>query len=174
MVMQPHVRLARDEELVLLELAELAKEPFDERQVVRRGLRVAVLELAAGRDREPDTDRLLHENHVGKLVPRVLVVGQVAVGLRPERALPSRRRDCHSAAPRSTFSRCFNRDGERASAKSKSRRRLALLGHEASEARAARPAVGPSAGEVSVAEREQDDSVVLDARWIMLTQWQNG
>ena len=76
--------------------------------------------------------------------------------------------------PRSTFSRCFNRDGERASAKSKSRRRLALLGHEASEARAARPAVGPSAGEVSVAEREQDDSVVLDARWIMLTQWQNG
>ena len=29
----------------------------------------------------------------------------------------SRRRDCHSAAPPSTFSRCFNSDGERASAK---------------------------------------------------------
>ena len=28
----------------------------------------------------------------------------------------SRRRDCHSAAPPSTFSRCFNSDGERASA----------------------------------------------------------
>ena len=26
---------------------------------------------------------------------------------------PSRRRDCHSAAPPSTFSRCLNRDGER-------------------------------------------------------------
>ena len=29
----------------------------------------------------------------------------------------SRRRDCHSAAPPSPFSRCFNSDGERASAK---------------------------------------------------------
>ena len=29
----------------------------------------------------------------------------------------SRRRDCHSAAPPSNFSRCFNSDGERASAK---------------------------------------------------------
>ena len=29
----------------------------------------------------------------------------------------SRRRDCHSAAPPSTYSRCFNRDGERAPAK---------------------------------------------------------
>ena len=29
---------------------------------------------------------------------------------------PSRPRDCHSAAPPSTFSRCFNGDGERASA----------------------------------------------------------
>ena len=29
----------------------------------------------------------------------------------------SRRRDCHSAAPPSTFSRCFNRDVDRASAK---------------------------------------------------------
>ena len=29
----------------------------------------------------------------------------------------SRWRDCHSAAPPSTFSRCFNSDGERASAK---------------------------------------------------------
>ena len=29
----------------------------------------------------------------------------------------SRRRDCHSATPPSTVSRCFNRDGERASAK---------------------------------------------------------
>ena len=29
----------------------------------------------------------------------------------------SRRRDCPSAAPPSTFSRCFNSDGERASAK---------------------------------------------------------
>ena len=28
----------------------------------------------------------------------------------------SRRRDCHSAAPPSAFSRCFNSDGERASA----------------------------------------------------------
>ena len=30
---------------------------------------------------------------------------------------PSRRPDCHSAAPPSTFSRCFNSDGERASSK---------------------------------------------------------
>ena len=36
----------------------------------------------------------------------------------------SRRRDCHFAAPPSTFSRCFNKDGERASEKYQSRRRL--------------------------------------------------
>ena len=35
------------------------------------------------------------------------------------------RRDCRSAAPPFTFVRCFNRDGERASAKWQSRRRLA-------------------------------------------------
>ena len=41
-----------------------------------------------------------------------------------------RRRDCHSAAPPSPFSRCFNGDGERASAEGQSRRRLARpLGH---------------------------------------------
>ena len=32
-------------------------------------------------------------------------------------AVPSRRRDCRSAAPPSPFSRCFNRDGEKVSAK---------------------------------------------------------
>ena len=32
-------------------------------------------------------------------------------------ACGSRRRDCHSAAPPCTFSRCFNSDGERASVK---------------------------------------------------------
>ena len=35
----------------------------------------------------------------------------------PTAGKPSCRRDCHSAAPPSTFSRCFNSDGERASAK---------------------------------------------------------
>ena len=37
---------------------------------------------------------------------------------------PSRRRDCRSAAPPSTFGRCINRDGERAPAKWQSRQRL--------------------------------------------------
>ena len=36
---------------------------------------------------------------------------------RPPSPAPSRRRDCHSAAIPSSFSRCFNSDGERASAK---------------------------------------------------------
>ena len=40
-------------------------------------------------------------------------------------ATPSRRRDCHSAAPPSTFSRCFNVDEQGVSAKRQSRRRLA-------------------------------------------------
>ena len=37
---------------------------------------------------------------------------------------PGRRRDFHSAAPPPTVGRCFNRDGERASAERESRRRL--------------------------------------------------
>ena len=41
--------------------------------------------------------------------------------------LLSRRRECHSAGTPSPFSRCFNSDGERASAKCQSRRRLVLL-----------------------------------------------
>ena len=47
---------------------------------------------------------------------RLLSSGQRAQrGVRLD--VPSRRRDCHSAAPPSTFSRRFNSDGERASAK---------------------------------------------------------
>ena len=40
----------------------------------------------------------------------------------------SRRRDCHFAAPPSTFSGCINRDGERASAKWQSRQWLGATG----------------------------------------------
>ena len=48
------------------------------------------------------------------------------VTLDPSRhAPPSHRRDCHSAAPPSAFSRCFNSDGEGASAQWQSRRRRA-------------------------------------------------
>ena len=41
------------------------------------------------------------------------------------RASPSRRRDCHSAAPPSTLGRCLNSDGESAPANWQSRRRRA-------------------------------------------------
>ena len=49
-------------------------------------------------------------------------VGTVTYGAPPQSmsvavVWPSRRRDCHSAATPSTISRCFNREGERASAK---------------------------------------------------------
>ena len=39
----------------------------------------------------------------------------------------SHRRDCHSAAPPSTFIRCFNSDGEGVSSKLQSRRRLKIV-----------------------------------------------
>ena len=40
--------------------------------------------------------------------------------------MPSRRRDCHAAAPPSPFSRRFNRDDEGVPAKGESRRRLSM------------------------------------------------
>ena len=43
--------------------------------------------------------------------------GQTKQQQAAETRCVSRRRDCHSAAPPSSFSRCFNRDRERASAK---------------------------------------------------------
>ena len=42
--------------------------------------------------------------------------GQITV-LLGHNGTSSRRRDCHSTAPPSTFSRCFNSDGEAVSAK---------------------------------------------------------
>ena len=44
-------------------------------------------------------------------------VAGITAALGTVDGLSSRRRDCHSAAPPSTVVRCFNRDGERASAK---------------------------------------------------------
>ena len=65
----------------------------------------------------------LRELTVGKLRQQSLKAGIEPAGIDealdctdPAGAL-RHRRDCHSAAPPSTFSRCFNSDGERASEK---------------------------------------------------------
>ena len=54
----------------------------------------------------------------------VTVAVPAGANLALSRGGDSHRRDCHSAASPSTFSRCFNRDGERASAERQSRQWL--------------------------------------------------
>ena len=65
---------------------------------------------------EHQADRLDHAKPLQRLAPLVHLQCELSGWTEHQ---PSRRRDCHSAAPPppSTFSRCFNMDGERASAK---------------------------------------------------------